>query len=427
MKFHTIIIILVLSVALFGGCANTHTISDKVDGEINTEPERIVMNPLESAEQGVAITWRVSLEVEESFIQWGIAEPNPVTNLNKFQLKKADVRQDTVRYNENYSIFRSFRVKLDELQPGSTYMYRVGSDGASWSEWIQFDLPEADPDSAFTFIYLGDPQNDLYSQWSRTVRQAYSTAPDASFILYAGDIVNRGYNDSEWADWYRSADFIHRMIPSIMTPGNHEYEYPDITPLWRSHFTFPGNGPEEHKELHGASYYIDYPAVRIISLDGTTSEKDDQYRKVQAEWLEQVLQNNDKKWTILTLHQPFYSTKETRDNPQIREAYKHLLDKYGVDIVLQGHDHAYGRGMLDAEANSPGQQGTMYVVSVSGPKMYEIGDEKRWIQKQLENTQMYQVLTIDGDQLHFKSYTTTGELFDEFSLRKNNENRVVLE
>ncbi|MEX2403884.1 MAG: metallophosphoesterase family protein [Balneolales bacterium] len=422
-----ITLIIVLGFFIFGGCSGPRmTVESSINDNGTEEPQRIMINPLESGERGVSITWRTALGVEESFVQWGIAKPNPVTNFDRFQIKEASARQDTVRYDGQTSVFRSFRTKLSALEPGSTYMYRVGHDDAGWSEWIHFDLPQADPDSALTFIYLGDPQNDLHSQWSRTIRQAYSAAPDASFLLYAGDLVNRGFNDHEWFDWYRAGDFVHRMIPSIMTPGNHEYDYPDLTPLWQTNFTLPDNGPEGDDELYGACYYVDYPAVRIISLDGTTSENDSRLRAIQAEWLEEVLKATDKQWIILTLHQPFYSTKETRDNPQIREAYKDLLDEYGVDIVLQGHDHAYGRGMLDEEADGPGTTGTMYVVSVSGPKMYEIGDEKSWMQKQLDNTQMYQVITIDGDQLFFKSYTTTGTLFDEFKLKKSGENRVVL-
>lgn len=393
----------------------------------DTEPRRIMINPLESANTEMAVTWRTPLEVEESFVQWGEADPHPIEKSSDFENKKAVSRLDTVKYEGTASVYKSFRAKILDLQPGEQYMYRVGNEDEGWSEWIQFNMPVANPDSALTFIYLGDPQNDLKSQWSRTIRQAYATAPDASFILYAGDLVNRGYSDSEWKDWYQAGDFIHRMIPSIMTPGNHEYEYPDLTPLWRTNFTFPENGPEGNDELYGACYYIDYPAVRIISLDGTTSENDRQSRLLQAEWLEKVLRNTDKKWIILTLHQPFYSTKETRDNPQIRKAFKQLIDDYGVDIVLQGHDHAYGRGMLDKEAQSPGNTGIMYVVSVSGPKMYEIGDGKNWIQKQKENTQLYQTITLRENQLYFKSYTTTGELFDEFSLKKTSDGDNVLE
>lgn len=412
----------VLGVIIFFGCYNNILLAQS-----DTEPQRIMINPLASGHAGVSITWRTPLEVKESFVQWGEAHPHPITDHNPFDKKKASVRRDTVNYKNETNVFKSFRAQLPDLNSGEKYMYRVGNDKSGWSEWIQFELPVNNPDSAFTFIYLGDPQNDLHSQWSRTIRQAYMSEPNASFILYAGDLVNRGYSDKEWGDWYRAGDFIHRMIPSVMTPGNHEYEYPYLSLLWRSHFTLPQNGPEGYEEFYGACYYIDYPALRIISLDGTTSEHDHELRLLQAEWLEKVLESTEKKWTILTLHQPFYSTKETRDNPQIREAFQPIIEKYGVDLVLQGHDHAYGRGMLDKGAKRPGNTGIMYVVSVSGPKMYEIGNEKSWIQKQGENTQLYQVITIQRDQLYFKSYTTTGELFDEFTLEKSPGGNVLQE
>lgn len=412
---------------ILSGCAGTQPIAVLPSESESKSPERIMINPLENGETGVAITWRTALNVDHSSLEWRDAQPHPIINSTQIHSKAGIARTDTVEYQDQTSVYKSYRAELADLQPGNRYMYRVGGGDAEWSEWIHFKLPTDDPDDPFTFIYLGDPQNDLFSQWSRSIRQAYSAAPDASFIMYAGDLVNRGYNDREWDEWYRAGDFIHRMIPSIMTPGNHEYSYPDITPLWKSLFTLPSNGPEGLEELDGAAYYVDYPAVRIISLDGTTSENDDRLRGIQAEWLEEVLRENDKKWTILTLHQPFYSTSGTRDNPQIRDAFQPLMEEYGVDMVLQGHDHAYGRGMLETGAEEPGNSGVMYVVSVSGPKMYDVGDEKRWIQVQLENTQLYQTITIDGDRLMYESYTVTGDLFDEFTLIKSPDNRVVLE
>lgn len=390
-------------------------------------PNRVILNPLKTATKGVAVTWQMPLSVSENFVQWRKAVANPVLELNDFYKIIANGRVDTVSYEGETSFIKSFRAELSDLEPGETYMYRVGSEETTWSEWLQFNLPNSDPDSSFKFIYMGDAQNDVHSQWSRTIREAYRTAPDASFIYYAGDLVNRGYNDEEWSDWYKSGEFIHRMIPSIMTPGNHEYNDLHLTPLWQTHFSLPQNGPKQHEELKGATYFVDYPAVRIISIDGTTSEEDEDYRNIQAKWLEEVLKSTKQEWIILTLHQPFFSTKETRDNPQIRDAYRSLLEEYGVDMVLQGHDHAYGRGMLPHSSSTPGKTGTMYVVSVSGPKMYDIGEEKGWMQKKLADTQLFQVITIHGKELHFKSYTTTGELFDEFTLNQSTGETQLVE
>ncbi|GAA5224733.1 purple acid phosphatase family protein [Membranihabitans marinus] len=393
-------------------------------GQSDQSPSRIMLNPLEEGHTGVSVTWRVPMAVNEGVIQYGPAIPNPVVDLSIFESKEADMRIDTVEYNGVTLITKNFRVKIDGLTPGIKYMYRVGNPEDGWSEWIQFDLAVDHPDSSFTFIYLGDPQNDLHSQWSRVLRQAYATVPHAKFLLYAGDLVNKGYNDVEWGDWYKAGGFIHRTVPSIMTPGNHEYTNVILSPLWRTHFTLPENGPEGEEALYGACYYIDYPSVRVISLDGEQIDEDPELRLAQVEWLEAVLEETKQPWTILTLHYPFYSTKPNRDNPKLRKAFKPILDKYNVDLVLQGHDHGYGRGMLDEKG--PGNEGTMYVVSVSGPKMYDVGDLD-WMQKGGSNLQLYQVLTTDNDVLQYRSYTADGKLYDAFDLQKSSEGNILIE
>jgi len=98
-----------------------------------------------------------------------------------------------------------------------------------------------------------------------------------------------------------------------------------------------------------------------------------------------------------------------------------------VDIALQGHDHTYARGRnLSSGSNVKDAGGTMYVVSVSGPKMYKIVQE-RWMDRAAENTQLFQVITIDNDTLRYKAMTVTGQLYDAFELVKqeNEVNKLV--
>ena len=67
--------------------------------------------------------------------------------------------------------------------------------------------------------------------------------------------------------------------------------------------------------------------------------------------------------------------------------------------------------------------GTVYVVSVSGSKQYEV--KPNWDQydavrdKAGENKQLFQVISVDGNKLSYKSYTAIGDLFDSFDLIKN--------
>ncbi len=126
-----------------------------------------------------------------------------------------------------------------------------------------------------------------------------------------------------------------------------------------------------------------------------------------------------------------------RDNPQLRAAWKPLFDKYKVDLVLQGHDHTYGRTGLEVpsspevgkvlratgdnvptgvQAIEP-QTGTVYVVSVSGPKMYN-NTRYPFMKRLAEDTQLYQIVSVDGDTLRFEARTAIGDLYDAFVLKK---------
>lgn len=113
----------------------------------------------------------------------------------------------------------------------------------------------------------------------------------------------------------------------------------------------------------------------------------------------------------------------------MRESFKPLFDKYKVDLVLQGHDHTYARGMENIPMEENGiKSGTMYVVSVSGPKMTDNGVEKKfWMEEAGVYTQLYHTITVEGEKLEFRSFTTIGELYDAFDLikRKDEINQLV--
>lgn len=124
----------------------------------------------------------------------------------------------------------------------------------------------------------------------------------------------------------------------------------------------------------------------------------------------------------MTLHHPIYSSAKNRDNVEIRDNWQPIFDKYKVDIVLQGHDHTYARSRLVNHATGvtvKGEYGTVYVVSVSGPKMYDIGKPTRdEFERVAEDTQLFQIITIDGNELRYQARTATGQPYDGFTLVK---------
>ncbi|WP_352423337.1 metallophosphoesterase family protein [Proteiniphilum sp.] len=174
---------------------------------------------------------------------------------------------------------------------------------------------------------------------------------------------------------------------------------PRLSSFWQPQFTFPQNGPEGVKE---SCYYIDYQGVRIVSLNSNEKEEE------QLEWLREVLSNNPHKWTIITFHHPVFSPTLGRDNPELRSLWKPVLDEFKVDLVLTGHDHTYARTH---------SEGTAYIVSVSGPKLYHL-DKQEWMHRSAEKIQLYQIIRIDSGELTYEAYTATGRLYDKFTLKK---------
>jgi hypothetical protein len=222
------------------------------------------------------------------------------------------------------------------------------------------------------------------------------------------------------------------MVPSFATTGNHEYSGATLSPQWNRAFAWPQNGPSQGSSvvvdaLKGTAFSTDFQGVRFISMNSNTgavpSANRAEFLSVQAQWLEGLLQNNPNKWTVVTFHHPMFSNEPARNNPTQRAAWLPILERYGVDLVLQGHDHSYARGNLVAGSSSQGGNGTMYVVSVSGPKMYG-ADNSNWVEngalqrKMLTNTQLWQVISVDGDKLTYKAKTATGRLHDQFTIDK---------
>ncbi|WP_148080560.1 purple acid phosphatase family protein [Roseimaritima ulvae] len=379
-------------------------------------PDRIVLCWNNDPRTTQAVNWRTSQEVSKGLAEIAVAEAGP-----GFPEKARQVVATTEALTTDINKAHFHSVSFTDLTPGTRYAYRVG-DGTNWSEWFQFSTADDSP-QPFSFIYFGDAQNNVRSMWSRVIREAHRDLPKAAFFLHAGDLINRAEKDAEWGEWFGSGGWLNAMIPSVAVPGNHEQAKAEdgqrrLSHHWRPSFTFPENGPEGLEE---SCYTMVYQNLRIIALNSNERQAE------QAAWLETVLQKNDSQWVACTFHHPIFSTGKDRDNPELRDLWKPLFDKYKVDIVLQGHDHTYGRtgfAVPDTIANVPTgvqafeqRHGTVYVVSVSGPKMYN-NNRLPFMKRLAEDTQLYQLIHIDGASLRFEARTAIGELYDAFELKK---------
>jgi 3',5'-cyclic AMP phosphodiesterase CpdA len=369
-------------------------------------PDRLILNWSGDPATTQAITWRTDTSVTTPQVQYGVTTDGPL-----FQKTVTTVRAAAEPFTTSLSTAHYHSVTLRNLQPATSYTYRVG-DGVNWSSWHRFQTA-ANQAAPFEFLYFGDAQNNIAEHCAHMFATALRHAPNARFLVHAGDLINNFDNDAQWGEWHKAMSFISHTIPSLPTPGNHEYGNINgkraLTNHWRTTFTLPENGPAQYEE---AAYYVDYQGTRIISLDSNRVTAE------QTAWLEQTLANNPNRWTILTFHHPVLSPAKGRDNPRIRQLWQPLLQKYKVDLVLNGHDHTYARSSL--------QDGVVYAVSVLGPKQYNL-ERKPWMARTAEDTQLFQIIRVETDKLTYESRTATGDLYDSFELLKQPKeaNRLV--
>ncbi len=391
------------------------------------QPQRIALSWERDPATSQSVSWRTVRQLDNAAGQvvrvkgWARSFEDSARTV---KARSAEIKTQTG------AVYTHYNVRFDGLEPGVRYAYRVGCE-EHWSEWNLFRTAGTDSE-AFSFFYLGDVQNDIRSEVAPLLRAMYADEPQSRFIVFAGDLVNRGLEDSDWAEFFEAFGFIVRMTPLIAAPGNHDTnkEMLDdrgnrrVDPLYLAHFAFPQDGPEADP-FKETAYTLDYQCARIIVLNSNAFNDDRQVR-----WLESVLTAPRKPWTIVLFHHPVYSTGSERDNKELRATLAPLFEKYGVDLVLQGHDHYYGRTgkILQEQIAAADAAAPVYAVSISGPKMYKQNHTfTHLMRRMIGETQLYQILTLSPQRLTYICKSLDGAVKDGFSLVKQDQGTVLVE
>jgi len=155
--------------------------------------------------------------------------------------------------------------------------------------------------------------------------------------------------------------------------------------------------------MGGKLYYTFSPApeIRFFMLESTYPVPE------QIAWLEQELKASTSKWKIPVFHHPLYSSGDRHGSDlQLREVLEPLFVKYGVTVVLTGHDHFY-------ERVKP-QKGIVYFVAGSGGKLRagNIDAASGITAKGFDTDLAFMAAEISGDQMHFNAISRQGQTVD---------------
>lgn len=306
--------------------------------------------PSSDPSTSVSILWRTDVDTLASLVEYGVGD----------ELTER-VPAASFRYGGAIGVpgpYRMHELRLcDGLEPGTTYSYRVGGDGA-WSDVYSFTTPPA-PGAFDTFrlAMVGDSRG-AYETWGQIL--AAMDAEDPDLILFSGDIIDLGVLQDEWDAWFEaSGDVLARRV-LVPAHGNHEF----FAPHYFAQFSLPGNE---------AWFSHRYGDLELVVLNDTVLDRAD-IEVQQVAYLDAVFGGSDAPWRVVMHHRTAYGTSTVHGSAEdLQEAWVPRFEAHDVDLVLAGHNHAYERSVpIRAGAEVAPGEGPVYITAGgAGADLYE--------------------------------------------------------
>ena len=358
-------------------------------------PQRILLTFGDSDATSRNVSWSCGETLQTSFLE--LADSN-----------------DTLRVEADGEVFESrsgkaayYVARLRHLQAGGQYSYRVCTNN-HYSSWHHFQLSDHRTTS---FLYVGDVQDTIAGIANHLLRGAFLHHPEAQFLVSGGDLTERPI-DAYWQETFEGLDSIGQSVPVLTATGNHDYLKGLVYSLERR-FSLIHSYYLDSMEGVNQVFTLRYNDVQFFVLD---SNREFFYLFTQRSWLKKQLEESKAKWKVVVLHHPLYSIRGKNNNLIQRWMFDDLIREYGVDLVLQGHEHAYARmTMHDAGGKA---QAPVYTVSHLSPKNYRIEFDERF-DKFGSGSRYYQKVVADDNHLTLTAYDAmTHALYDSLVISK---------
>jgi hypothetical protein len=368
----------------------------------SASPDQLMLTWSGPPETTIDIQWRAGDDTRDGVVQYWRAGNKEADTL---RVEASSYRmQDRMLMNDRY--IQRFTASLKDLDPATTYFYRVGSvSSRTWSSVESFTTATTSP--KFSFIWFGDTHT--FPDSGKLVNLALRHE-DAAFYSIAGDIVTTGLNRDDWDRFFQHSRGAFARKPLMPVPGNHDRQDGLGAKMYYDLFSLPANGPDDvDKE---STYSFQYGNALFLMIDAT-SDVD-----AHTPWIEKTLKSSTAKWKFAMFHFPPYNYEEPY--PELQKAWVPLFDQYHVDMVMGGHIHYYMRSkpMRAGNVVASFEEGTVYAISISIPARHDHMTPEPYAVKQYPDGYYYQHMQIDGDLLTYTTYDEEGVVRDAFTIRK---------
>ncbi len=283
---------------------------------------------------------------------------------------------------------------ISGLQPGTKYYYEVAGCGSG-----SFRTAPAATATAVKLLAYGDTRSTPTEQAkvADRMRAVYTVDPAFQTIsLHAGDWVASNTETSWSREWFVSTSpQLHALqaeMPIVGARGNHE----GTGSIYAKYFPEP----------YSAGFYwsFDYGPVHIAVVDQYTPYA---AGSAQLTWLAGDLAATTKPWKIVLLHEPGWTAGGHHNNNKVQKVLQPLFKKYGVQLVIGGHNHYYARGVIDniQHLTLGGGGAPLYAPTGGQPNIVKS-----------DHSHHYTELDINGSTMHYTARRADGTVIESLTI-----------
>ena len=251
-------------------------------------------------------------------------------------------------------------------------------------------------ENSVRFAVIGDSgSGDKAAYETAAQLERFQHSTNFTFVLMIGDNLLGG--SSSPSDYEKKFNQPYRPLLNsgvkfYAALGNHD------NPNEKAYAPFNMNGNRYYTFVQGQ--------VEFFVLDSNYMDR------LQLEWLRTELQKSTSPWKIVYFHHPIYSSaKRHGSDMDLRTVLEPLFLKYGVKVVMGGHDHVYERTVP--------QHGIQYFVMGSSG-MLRSGDLENDSLKAagFDSNQSFLLMEVAGDELYYQAISRTGQTVDSGVFRR---------
>ncbi len=376
----------------------------------------------------IKLKWTTHITVDifnytcpDSFIKFatsvdGVKNATPIKATGKnveYEYPTIDLGIAYLNMSYVYDVFNKYSVKLTGLNPDTVYYYSLGNDDSGWTDVRSFRTPKSQNADSFTIMGITDIQGSIEKNYTDALQNLLlgkDIVPDASFVITLGDNVDNGKSIYQYYWMLEGQKEFWSQNSFVGVPGNHEDGENEMS----EHVLIPND------ETNLEYYSFVYVNTCFIMLNTNDLKSDGTLSEAQYNWLISVLtnaSNNEQvKWIVVGMHKGLFTAGShayDSDVVALRNQLNPIFVQYGVDVVLQGHDHTYSvtntigadgkaiKTTTDSRGAIVNSDGVIYInLGTMGDKFYDYIysdaiDSSVFVKRDSVNKELAQYLTAD--------------------------------